>query len=69
MLTLIAATLVAAQPTPAADPHAHHPAMQHGAKATQHEQHKGMKDCCKECCKEMQGHEGHKPEAQPKRGE
>ena len=70
MLTLIAAALVAVQPAPAADAHAQHSAMQHGQAATaQHEQHKGMKDCCKECCKDMKGHEGHmsKGDTTPKR--
>ena len=70
MLTLMTAALVAAQSAPPTDPHAHHPTMQHGQTTAQHEQHKDMKDCCcRECCKGMQGHEGHKPQAQPKRGE
>ncbi len=62
MMTLIAAALAAAQPAtaPAADAHAQHSAMQHGQAATgQHDHHEGMKDCCKHCCKDMKGHEGH----------
>jgi hypothetical protein len=71
MLTLMTAVLVAAQPVPAANPHAHHAQMQqHGqTNPSQHQQHEGMnKDCCKECCKDMGKHDDHAA-AQPPRGE
>ena len=63
MMTLIAATVLAAQPAPAANPHEQH-GQQTPATAAQHEQHKGMKkDCCKDCCKDMAAkHEGHGPD-------
>ena len=62
MITLIAAAALAAQPAPAANPHAQHSTMP--MSAAQHEQHEGMKkDCCKDCCKDMATkHEGHEAE-------
>ena len=71
MLTLMTAALVAAQPAPAADAHAQH--AQHAqmphAQAAPMQKHEGMKmDCCKECCKDMEGHDRHTSQ-QPKRGE
>ncbi len=68
MMTLIAAALVAAQPTPATDPHAQHSNMPHatGSGMMQHDQHdKMMMDCCKECCEHMKAHEGHMTKGQP----
>ena len=54
MLTLMTAALAAAQPAPAANPHAHHaqmPAQGQMAPMPQH-QHHAMKDGCP-CCKNM----------------
>jgi hypothetical protein len=51
MIMMIAAAVLAAQPTtpaPAAQPMQHDMHMQMG----QHMDHKGM-DCCKECCEHM----------------
>jgi hypothetical protein len=63
MMTLIAAAL-AAQAAPAANPPA-----QHGQQmpAAQHEQHQGMKDCCKDTAKGE--HDMHASPQKPKRGE
>ena len=63
MITLIAAAALAAQPAPAANPHAQH-GQQMPMSAAQHQQHDGMqKDCCKDCCKDMAAkHEGHASE-------
>ena len=67
MLTLMTAALVAAQPAPATDAHAQHAQMP-PAQAAPMQKHEGMKmDCCKDCCKDMEGHDRHNP--QPKRGE
>ena len=69
MLTLMTAALVAAQPAPTADAHAHHAQIQHGQMThAQHEQHESkMKDCCKDCCKDMGKHDEHA--AKPQRGQ
>jgi hypothetical protein len=73
MLTLMTAALAAAQPAPAANPHAHHaqhaqmPAHRQAAPSP-HQQHEGMKDCCKDCCKGMGNHDDH-ADAKPHRGE
>jgi hypothetical protein len=66
MLTLMTAALVAAQPAPATNPHSQHAQMPQGQMAPgQHQEHEGMKDCCKECCKGMGEHDGHAPDAKP----
>ena len=65
MLILMTAALAAAQPAPAANPHAQHSQMQHGQAPAQHEQQQGMKDCCKDCCKGMEGHDAHSSGGRP----
>ena len=66
MLILMTAALAVAQPAPATNPHAQHSQMQHGQAApAQHEQHRGMKDCCKDRCKGMEGHDARSTGGRP----